>query len=49
MGKRGAPAGGAGTTKKSKKGIELPPIPPDALKLPHLKLFSQWVILYCVS
>ena len=41
MKKRAAPAGGAGA-KKAKKG-ELPPVAPDALAMPHMKLLDEWV------
>lgn len=47
MGKRAKDSGAAAPKAKGAKkgGSELPPIPPDAVKLPHLVKFNDWAQL----
>ena len=41
--KKRASGSGAGGRAKALKGNPTPSVPPDALRLPHIKLFDQWV------
>lgn len=46
--KRNSSGGGGSASKKAKTGggPDLPSVPPAALKLPHMALFDDWLILW---
>ena len=49
MAKRKGPASGGGAAaapkKASKKGAQVPSVPPDALVMPHIRLYDAWAYL----